>query len=104
MGGDLYETEPVFRRIVDECAEILKPHLGLDIRDTMFGESGEALGQTALTQPALFTVELALAKLWESSGVNPSAMMVHIICEYVAAHLAGVFSLDDALALVASRG
>jgi phthiocerol/phenolphthiocerol synthesis type-I polyketide synthase E len=104
MGGDLYETEPVFRRIVDECAEILKPHLGLDIRDTMFGESGEALGQTALTQPALFTVELALAKLWESWGVKPSAMMGHSIGEYVAAHLAGVFSLDDALALVASRG
>ncbi|MEP7209269.1 MAG: SDR family NAD(P)-dependent oxidoreductase [Alphaproteobacteria bacterium] len=104
MGAGLYEAEPVFRQVVDQCAAILKPHLGLDIRDTMFGESGEALNQTRLTQPALFTVELALAKLWESWGVKPRAMMGHSIGEYAAAHLAGVFSLEDALALVAARG
>jgi acyl transferase domain-containing protein/NADP-dependent 3-hydroxy acid dehydrogenase YdfG len=104
MGAGLYETEPVFKQVVDRCAAILTPHLDMDIRDTIFGESGEALNQTRLTQPALFTVELALAKLWESWGVKPRAMMGHSIGEYVAAHLAGVFSLEDALALVAARG
>ncbi len=104
MGAGLYETEPVFARAVDQCADLLLPHLGLDVRDVMFGASGELLGQTRLTQPALFTIELALAKLWESWGVKPRAMMGHSIGEYVAAHLAGTFSLEDALALVAARG
>jgi acyl transferase domain-containing protein/acyl carrier protein len=104
MGVDLYTSEPVFKDVVDRCAEILTPHLGLDIRETMFDASADTLNQTRLTQPALFTVELALAKLWEAWGVKPRAMMGHSIGEYVAAHLAGVFSLEDALALVAARG
>ncbi len=104
MGAGLYETEPVFRLAVDRCAEILTPHLGLDIRDVMFAASGEQLGQTCLTQPALFTIEYALAKLWESWGVKPRAMMGHSIGEYVAACLSGVLSLEDALVVVAARG
>src|SRR5438270_869755 len=86
------------------------PHLGLDLRDVIYpqdadaGASAERLKQTAVTQPALFVVEYALARLWQSRGVVPSAMIGHSVGEYVAAHLAGVFSLDDALALVAERG
>ncbi|RKI00217.1 type I polyketide synthase [Corallococcus sp. AB038B] len=110
MGRELYETEKSFRAQVDTCAEKLKPHLGLDLRTVMYpaAESrelaSERLKQTGLTQPALFVIEYALAKLWESWGVTPHAMVGHSIGEYVAACLAGVFTLDDALALVAARG
>ncbi|RYZ41730.1 MAG: SDR family oxidoreductase [Myxococcaceae bacterium] len=110
MGKGLYETEPLFRAQVDTCAEKLKPHLGLDLRTVLYPSAesrelaSERLKQTGLTQPALFVIEYALAKLWESWGVTSHAMVGHSIGEYVAACLAGVFSLDDALALVAARG
>jgi acyl transferase domain-containing protein len=110
MGRTLYETEPVFLAGVDRCCEILRPHLGLDLRDLLYpAPSGEAaaaerLEQTALAQPALFVVEHALAGLWMSWGIRPQAMIGHSIGEYVAAALAGVFRLEDALALVAERG
>jgi acyl transferase domain-containing protein len=110
MGRALYEGEAVFREEVDACAELLRPHLGLDLRELLYPESGsesEAAAQlqrTALTQPALFVVEYALAQLWRSWGVEPSALLGHSLGEYVAACLAGVFSRDDALALVALRG
>ncbi|PRY36797.1 type I polyketide synthase [Umezawaea tangerina] len=110
MGGGWYEHLPVFRDVVDECADLLEPHLGLDIRDVLFprltGHRGEAhdLGRTALTQPALFTVEYALAKQWTAWGVRPSAMIGHSVGEYVAATLSGVFGLPDALHVIAERG
>ncbi|MBZ4421925.1 SDR family NAD(P)-dependent oxidoreductase [Myxococcus sp. RHSTA-1-4] len=110
MGRQLYETEPSFRADVDACAEKLKPHLGLDLRTVLYPPAeqreaaAERLKQTSLTQPALFVIEYALAKLWMSWGVKPRAMLGHSIGEYVAACLAGVFSLEDALALVAARG
>ncbi len=110
MGRGLYAAEPVFREHVDACAERLQPHLGLDLRGLLFPEpdqaaaAAERLTQTALTQPALFTIEYALAQLWLSWGVRPAALLGHSLGEYVAACLAGVFSLDDALALVAARG
>ncbi|WP_457651370.1 beta-ketoacyl synthase N-terminal-like domain-containing protein [Rhodocaloribacter sp.] len=110
MGRGLYETEPVFRRHVDACAERLEAHLGFDLRDALFPPGGgeeaaaEKLLRTGLTQPALFTVEYALARLWTSWGVRPEAMIGHSIGETVAACVAGVFSLDDALAFVAARG
>ncbi|MBN8226730.1 acyltransferase domain-containing protein [Corallococcus macrosporus] len=110
MGRGLYEQEPVFRTEVDACAEKLKPHLGLDLRTVLHPpadgreKATEQLKQTSLTQPALFVIEYALAKLWASWGVTPQAMVGHSIGEYVAACLSGVFSLDDALALVATRG
>ncbi len=110
MGRGLYETEPTFRACVDRCAEALQPLLSLDLRDLLFpqpearAEAGEQLRQTAFTQPALFTIEYALARLWQSWGVQPTAMVGHSVGEYVAACIAGVFSLDDALALVAARG
>ncbi|MCX5661184.1 MAG: beta-ketoacyl synthase N-terminal-like domain-containing protein, partial [Planctomycetota bacterium] len=110
MGRELYDAEPVFRQHVDECAELLRPHLGFDLREAIHpagGPSDEAerrLRQTAVTQPALFVVQYALAKLWMSWGVQPAAMVGHSVAEYTAACLAGVMSLEDALALVAARG
>lgn len=110
MGRQLYETEPVFREYIDLCAEQLAAHLHLDLRDVLYpnadgeDEANRLLGQTFITQPALFCIEYALAQLWMSWGVAPSAMIGHSIGEYVAACLAGVFSLEDALALVAARG
>jgi acyl transferase domain-containing protein len=110
MARELYDSEPAFRAEVDACAEKLKPHLGLDLRTVLYpapaaeAEAAKKLEGTALTQPALFVLEYALAKLWMARGVKPRAMVGHSLGEYVAACLAGVFSLDDALALVATRG
>jgi len=111
MGLELYQYEALFRDTVDECAEILKPHLGLDLRDVIYPTAltpreiaAQRLTQTALAQPALFVTSYALAKLWMSWGVEPQAMIGHSIGEFVAACLAGVFSLEDALRLVAIRG
>ena len=108
MGQEIYAREEVYRQTVDHCAEILEPELGFDIRTLMHTESGaednaEILRQTANAQPALFVVEYALAKLFQSWGVTPAAMLGHSIGEVVAACLAGVFSLKDALKLVALR-
>ena len=110
MGQGLYESEPVFREALDACREALRAPLGLDLCDVLFArdrspeQAAEELRQTRLTQPALFAVEYALARLWASIGVEPVAMIGHSVGEYVAACLAGVFSLEDALALVAERG
>jgi len=110
MGRELYEQQPVFREHIDTCAQLLKPHLGLDLRGVLYPQEGRAeeasaqLRQTALTQPALFAVEYALAQLWLEWRIQSQAMIGHSIGEYVAACLAGVFSLKDALALVAARG
>jgi amino acid adenylation domain-containing protein len=109
MGRGLYESEPSFRADVDLCCRLLQPHLGLDLRQALFadddvgGPSGRLQG-TQLAQPALFVVSWAMARLWMSWGVRPEAMLGHSIGEYVAACLAGVLSLEDALALVAVRG
>jgi len=110
MGRELYRSEPTFREQLDHCAEALVPHLGLDLRDVMFSGEPEdpecvnRLTETRLAQPSLFAFEYALARLWEGWGIQPHAMLGHSIGEYVAACLAGVFSLPDALALVAARG
>jgi non-ribosomal peptide synthase protein (TIGR01720 family) len=130
MGLDLYQVEPIFREHVARCCELLKPHLGFDLRDVLYPsqdppsedwsgqdwpsqnwrgqdwieEAAEILKQTWITQPVLFVVEYALARLWMEWGVHPRAMIGHSVGEYVAACLAGVLSLEDALALVAARG
>ncbi|HEX8354145.1 MAG TPA: SDR family oxidoreductase, partial [Pyrinomonadaceae bacterium] len=110
MSQGLYEAEPLFREQVDRHAELLRPRLGLDLRDVLYPadagaeEAARLLKQTFVTQPALFVVEYALARLWMSWGVRPAAMIGHSVGEYVAACLAGVFSADDALTLVAERG
>lgn len=110
MGAELYRTEAVFRETVDHCADVLKPILQTDLRHVMFPSPGKEkdadrqLAQTRFTQPALFVIEYALAKIWMSWEVKPAAMIGHSVGEYVAGCLAGVFSLDDALMLVARRG
>ncbi|MDF5732626.1 MAG: acyltransferase domain-containing protein, partial [Rhizonema sp. PD38] len=110
MGRELYQTEAIFREQVDYCCELLKSYRGIDLRNVLYPSEEptqaaiQQIKQTQFTQLALFVVEYALAKLWMAWGVCPQAMIGHSIGEYVAACLAGVFSLEDALALVAARG
>jgi amino acid adenylation domain-containing protein len=111
MGRQLYQAEPVFREQLDKCAQLLEPHLGLDLRELLYPDfeaqpekAASRIRQTAVAQPALFAVEYALARLWMSWGIQPAALLGHSIGEYVAACLAGVFSLADALRLIAARG
>ena len=129
MGRDLYEKWQAFRQEVDRCAALLEPHLKIDIREIiyppdlvkakegkkgidlrkMLGRDGQEdpaaqkLNQTLYAQPALFTIEYALARLWQNLGIVPDAIIGHSMGEYVAACLAGVFSLEDALRLIAQR-
>ena len=111
MGKELYESQPLYRKIVDECAELLAEEMGFDIREKIFLQEGQSLeeaktelSQTFIAQPALFVVEYALSKLLESWGLRPSAMLGHSLGELVAACLAGVYSLETGLKLVALRG
>jgi len=110
MARELYETETSFREDVDHCCKILEPQLQLDLRDVLYpsteraDEASEQLKQTQLTQPALFVVEYALARLWMRWGVRPAALIGHSIGEYVAACIAGIFTLEDALKIVVERG
>ncbi|WP_089934764.1 type I polyketide synthase [Candidatus Entotheonella palauensis] len=110
MGRDFYVHEAVFRDTIDQCADLLFPHLDFDLRSILYPgeaqlEAAEArIHQTAVTQPALFAVSYALAKLWMAWGIVPQAMIGHSVGEFVAACLAGVMTLDEALALIAARG
>jgi len=109
MGRELYQSEAVFRDAVDRCAECLRNHLGFDIRSVLYpDEAGKTqaekqIHETRVTQPAIFTLEYALATLWGSWGIQPSLLIGHSVGEYVAAVLAGVFTLEDALAILAGR-
>jgi amino acid adenylation domain-containing protein len=109
MGKELYESEPVFRNTVDECAEILKPLLNVDIRTIIYpqekieNEATAQLNQTGMAQPAIFTIEYATAKFWMSLGIEPSVLIGHSIGEYVAACISGIFCLHDALTVIAAR-
>jgi acyl transferase domain-containing protein/acyl carrier protein len=110
MAKGLFEAEPTFRRHVEYCSKRLAPLLGFDLHEVLYpmvanaAAAAQLLKQTQVTQVALFVVEYGLAKLWMRWGVLPHAMIGHSIGEYVAACLAGVFSLEDALVLVAARG
>jgi amino acid adenylation domain-containing protein len=110
MGRNLYENETIFHETLDFCAQQLMEPLALDLRQALYppeeekDAAAETLNQTWLTQPALFSIEYALARWWMSLGVEPAAMVGHSIGEYVAACLAGVVSLEDALAIAAFRG
>ena len=108
MGADLYRKEPLFKNVVDECLEEIRPHVERDLRGILWAGPGQAdsstINQTAFAQPLLFIIEYALARLWMSWGVEPYVMIGHSIGEYAAACLAGVMSLQDALKLVAKRG
>lgn len=110
MGRELYETEPVFRAQIDQCAHLLRRHLHLDIRTLLYPdkagheEAARHLQRTSLAFPAIFMIEYALAQLWLSWGIQPVAMLGHSLGEYTAACLAGVFSLEDALEILIERG
>ncbi len=106
MGRQLYDTIPEYRRAFDACADALDPLLPLPIRPIVFPDDGDAtlLNQTAYAQPAMFAIEYALASLWKSWGVQPTAVMGHSFGEYAAACVAGVVSLPDAAKMVVTRG
>jgi amino acid adenylation domain-containing protein/FkbH-like protein len=108
MAADLYATERGFREDIDACAELLFPLLGEDLRDALFapdgGDAAERLKHTVLAQPAIFTIEYALARQWQRWGLQPELMLGHSVGEFAAACLAGVFSLEDGLRLLAARG
>ena len=105
MGEELYQNAPVFRQTLDRCAEILEDYLEKHLLEIIYPEKEgvNLLNETAYTQPALFALEYALAKLWESWGIKPDIVMGHSVGEYVAATIAGVFSLEDGLKLIAKR-
>ncbi len=110
MCRELFETHPTFRRTIERCQEILGGILDVPLLHVLYPERDGAtngredlINQTAYTQPALFAVEYALAELWRSWGIEPAACLGHSVGQYVAACVAGVFSLEDGLALVAER-
>lgn len=108
LGREIYFTEKTFRQHVDLCCEFLKAHMGFDLRQALYpgtdkiADPGDPRRRPGNAETATFVLEYALARLWMSWGVCPEAMIGHGIGEYVAACLAGVFSLEDALKLVAA--
>ncbi|OLP20312.1 hypothetical protein BST81_00815 [Leptolyngbya sp. 'hensonii'] len=104
MGRELYDTQSVFRAALDRCAALLEADLEQPLLQVLYGSEPSLLDQTAYTQPALFALEYALAQLWQSWGIQPGIVMGHSVGEYVAACIAGVFSLEDGLKLIAARG
>ena len=110
MGLNLYRDEPLFRAVVDDCCESLKPHLGRDLRELLYPQPGDektaqiSLQDTFFTQPSIFVIEYALARFWQSLGIEPAVMVGHSIGEFVAATLAGVWEPQDALRIIALRG
>ncbi|WPU91008.1 amino acid adenylation domain-containing protein [Mucilaginibacter sabulilitoris] len=108
MGHDLYRNEPVFAAAVNECIDLLKGTIHENLLDVMYPDapdhqSHEKIKQTLYAQPAIFILEYALAKWWMHNGMQPEVLTGHSIGEFVAAHLAGVFSLKDALTLISER-
>jgi acyl transferase domain-containing protein len=108
-GAELYRTEPTFRLVLDRCAEVLASELPCDLRKVLLAEADDLVAAAQLncprlSQPAAFAFDYSLAQLWMSWGVRPSALIGHSLGEFVAACLAGIFSLEDALGLIATRG
>ena len=111
MARGLYEQEPLFKEVVDQCCDILKDKAELNLLEVLYPENKadikaatNKITQTNYAQPALFVIEYALAKLLMHWGIEPKSMIGHSIGEYIAATIAGVFELKDALLLVATRG
>ncbi|BAZ33696.1 amino acid adenylation domain-containing protein (plasmid) [Cylindrospermum sp. NIES-4074] len=106
MGRELYQTQPAFRTALNYCEQILRPELQISLLDVLYPSAGKTslIDNTAYTQPALFALEYSLYQLWTSWGIQPHAVMGHSVGEYVAACVAGVFSLEDALKLIVRRG
>lgn len=108
MGQELYQSYPLFREILDRCDRILSEYWDFSLLDLIYPQTSDAtvenrLNQTCYTQPALFAIEYALVQLWQSWGITPQGVMGHSLGEYVAACVAGVFSLEDGLKLVVHR-
>ena len=103
MARELYEHEPVFRAVLDRCDALLRPEMPRALLDVLFGTEDGTLDQTGYTQPALYAVETGLAALWDSWGIRPDLLIGHSVGEYAAAHIAGVFSLEDGLKLITAR-
>ena len=111
MGRTLYETQPTFRQTLEHCDELLQPYLKRSILEIIYPDQRASdqspqtdLTDTATTQPALFALEYALAEMWRAWGIKPDMVLGHSVGEYVAACVAGVFSLEDGLRLIAERG
>ena len=104
MGKELYETQAVFRANIDECDRILQWYLEKPLLEVLYASSDKFIDETQYSQTAIFALEYALYKLWQSWGINPEIVMGHSVGEYVAAVVAGVFSLEDGLKLIAARG
>jgi amino acid adenylation domain-containing protein len=106
MGRQLYDTQPIFKKTMNKCDEILKSYLNCSILSVIFKnkESASLVDETAYTQPALFSIEYSLAEMWRSWGVEPNVVLGHSVGEYAAACFAGVFNLEDGLKLISARG
>lgn len=103
MGRSLYDSEPIFRDAIDFCSSLFHQWLGYSVRDLLYGEEEKDINETLYAQPAIFTLEYALAQLWLSRGVRPDLVGGHSIGEFAAACIAEVFSPEDAVKLVAHR-
>jgi myxalamid-type polyketide synthase MxaB len=109
MGRELFDTQPTFRRTLKQCDEILRGDLECPLLEVLYppdqasNDQGQRIHETANTQPALFALEYALAQLWQSWGIRPDFVTGHSAGEYAAACVAGVFSLEDGLRLIADR-
>ncbi|HEY4132964.1 MAG TPA: type I polyketide synthase [Gemmatimonadaceae bacterium] len=105
MGASLYRTEPVFRAALDRCAAILAPILPSNVLELLLAENqaDRRIHNAPFTLPAMLSIQFALTQLWQSWGINPTAVMGHSAGEYGAAVTAGVMSIEDALLLVAER-
>jgi acyl transferase domain-containing protein/acyl carrier protein len=103
MARELYEHEPVFREALDACARVLDPELPQPLLEVLFEDTSGVLDQTQFTQPALFAIEVALATLWRSWGVEPAYVLGHSVGEFAAACVAGVLTLEDGARLIAAR-
>jgi acyl transferase domain-containing protein/acyl carrier protein len=106
MARGLYETQPTFRRILDQCDEIMRPMLDRPLLSVIYPEdpADDLINQTLYSQPALFAVEYALAEMWRAWGVEPVAVLGHSFGEYMAACVAGAMTLEDGLKLTVARG
>ena len=105
MGRTLLAEEPVFRRVMEECDALMRPHAGFSVIEKILApEAASQLGETAVAQPALFAMEVAIAALLASWGVRPDAVIGHSVGEVAAAHVAGALGLEEAVRLVCCRG
>ena len=104
MAKELYEANPAFKTLLDQCNDVFQTESGESLLDLLWGELSAEIDNTQYTQPAIFALEIALAKHWQSLGLTPTAMIGHSVGEYAAAVLAGIMSLEDAMKLIVARG